>query len=95
MVLFIITERHIAVPGETIGTISIVSVTVLGIGMSLGSATGFAINPARDLGPRVVYQGLKMTKTGSSLVDANWQYSWIPVAAPALAGLFFGLISLA
>lgn len=98
MILFIMglgsEEENVLKPSTTPGVIAIVSITVLAIGMSLGSATGFAINPARDLGPRVIYQGLRMMKTGKSLVSANWQYSWIPVCAPLLAGLFFGLVSL-
>lgn len=96
MILFIMgLEGKGLKPDSTPGVIAIVSTSVLAIGMSLGSATGFAINPARDLGPRIIYQGLKMTKTGKSLVSANWQYSWVPVFAPLFAGLFFGLVSLA
>ncbi len=75
-------------------SIFIVSTTVLGIGCSLGSATGFALNPARDLAPRLVYQVLR-TATGNKLEKANWSYSWIPVAAPILAALIFGGITVA
>ncbi len=76
------------------GNTSIVALTVLGIGTSIGSATGFALNPARDLGPRIVYQILR-SATGNKLASANWQYSWIPVAAPLLAGIIFGASALA
>lgn len=58
-----------------------VSLVVMGIGMSLGGTTGYAINPARDLGPRIMHAALPMKYKGSS----DWSYSWIPVLAP-LAG---------
>lgn len=79
--------------GNATLNILIVTTTILGIGASLGSVTGFAINPARDLGPRIVYQILRTT-TNNKLVSANWSYSWIPVIAPLLAGTLFGLVSL-
>jgi len=67
----------------------IVGILVWGIGLSLGGATGYAVNPARDLGPRITYTLLPFkAKTSSS-----WSYSWIPVIAPligaALAALFW------
>ncbi|WP_017592191.1 MIP/aquaporin family protein [Nocardiopsis potens] len=69
----------------------IVAFTVVGIGMSLGGPTGYAINPARDLGPRIVHQLLPLKGKGSS----DWGYSWIPVAAPLLGGLAGGLLGAA
>ncbi len=59
------------------------------IGLSLGGPTGYAINPARDLGPRIAYAFLPMGRKGS----ADWGYAWIPVIGPFLgaiaAALFF------
>ena len=66
---------------------------VMGIGMALGSSTGYAINPARDLGPRLVYtmmRPLMMRKSGAELAKADWSYAWIPVVAPLTAGLLVG-----
>lgn len=62
---------------------------VLAIGLSLGGVTGYAINPSRDLGPRIMHSILPIKGKGSS----NWGYSWIPVVGPivgaVLAALFF------
>ncbi|MCM3668247.1 aquaporin family protein [Mesobacillus maritimus] len=52
------------------------------IGMSLGGTTGYAINPARDLGPRIAHFFLPIAGKGSS----NWRYAWIPVVGPILGG---------
>lgn len=60
----------------------LVGVLVLGIGLSLGGSTGYAINPARDLGPRIAHALLPIPGKGSS----DWGYSWIPVVAPLLGG---------
>jgi glycerol uptake facilitator len=63
----------------------LVGVLVLGIGLSLGGPTGYAINPARDLGPRLAHAMLPIPGKR----DSNWRYAWIPVLAPiagALAG---------
>ena len=61
----------------------LVGVLVLGIGLSLGGPTGYAINPARDLGPRIAHAILPIPGKGSS----DWEYSWIPVIAPILGGI--------
>lgn len=74
-----------------------ISITVVAIGISLGSATGYAINPARDLGPRIVYQIIKPLidkKTNATLASANWSYSWVPIFAPSIASCFIGLFTL-
>jgi glycerol uptake facilitator protein len=55
-----------------------VAFLVLGIGLSLGGPTGYAINPARDLGPRIVHALLPIPGKGSS----DWKYSWVPFLAP-------------
>lgn len=61
-----------------------VALVVLGVGLCLGGPTGYAINPARDLGPRIMHAILPITNKGGS----NWSYAWIPVAGPILgAGL--------
>lgn len=60
-----------------------VGLLVLAIGLSLGGPTGYAINPARDLGPRVVHAILPLKNKGSS----DWAYSWVPVFGP-IAGAF-------
>ncbi len=59
-----------------------VALLVTVIGMGLGGPTGYAINPARDLAPRIMHSILPMGKKGSG----NWSYSWIPVAGPILGG---------
>jgi len=61
----------------------LVGVLVLGIGLSLGGPTGYAINPARDLGPRLAHALLPIPGKGSS----NWEYAWIPVVAPIVGGI--------
>lgn len=60
-----------------------VGLLVLGIGLSLGGPTGYAINPARDLGPRIAHFILPIKNKGTS----DWNYSWIPVAGPIIGGL--------
>lgn len=62
----------------------LVGVLVLGIGLSLGGPTGYAINPARDLGPRLAHAILPIPSRGGS----DWGYSWIPVVAPIIGGIF-------
>ncbi|MDD7306270.1 MAG: aquaporin family protein [Peptoniphilaceae bacterium] len=56
---------------------------IVSIGMSLGGLTGYAINPARDLGPRIAYAILPI----KNKIDPNWGYSWIPVVGPIIGGL--------
>ncbi|MDT0345687.1 MIP/aquaporin family protein [Streptomyces litchfieldiae] len=69
-----------------------VALVVVGIGLSLGGPTGYAINPARDLGPRIVHALLPLPNKGGS----DWSYSWIPVVGPlagaALAGGIHNLL---
>ncbi|WP_026161333.1 MIP/aquaporin family protein [Corynebacterium ciconiae] len=67
-----------------------VAFVVIAIGMSLGTPTGYAINPARDLGPRIAYAFLLPIK---GKADANWGYAWVPVVAPMLAALVVGLMT--
>jgi glycerol uptake facilitator protein len=64
-----------------------VALLVLGIGNSLGGPTGYAINPARDLGPRVAHAVLPIRGKGGS----DWAYSWVPVVGPVIGGVLAGL----
>jgi glycerol uptake facilitator protein len=61
----------------------LVGVLVLGIGVSLGGPTGYAINPARDLAPRLAHAVLPIPGKGPS----DWDYAWIPVVAPLIGGI--------
>ncbi|MFC4618349.1 MIP/aquaporin family protein [Camelliibacillus cellulosilyticus] len=65
----------------------IVGFLIVSIGLSLGGTTGYAINPARDLGPRIAHAVLPIPGKGSS----NWSYAWIPVVGPILGGMFGAL----
>ena len=64
-----------------------VGILVWAIGMSLGGTTGYAINPSRDLGPRIVYTLIRGGKAKS-----NWGYSWIPVIGPIIGALASGYL---
>jgi glycerol uptake facilitator protein len=61
----------------------LVGLLVLAIGLSLGGPTGYAINPARDLGPRIAHAVLPIAGKGGN----DWGYSWIPVVAPIIGGI--------
>ncbi|WP_241843090.1 MIP/aquaporin family protein [Agromyces albus] len=63
-----------------------VALLVVGIGASLGGPTGYAINPARDLGPRIAHAILPIQGKGGS----DWSYSWVPVVGPIIGGLIAG-----
>lgn len=65
-----------------------VTMLIMAIGMSLGGATGYAINPARDLSPRIVHALLPI----KGKRDSGWRYAWIPVIGPLLGGLFAALM---
>lgn len=62
----------------------IIGLLIVAIGISLGGPTGYAINPARDLGPRIAHFLLPIYGKGSS----GWSYSWIPVAGPVIGGVY-------
>jgi glycerol uptake facilitator protein len=72
-----------------------VAIVVLGLGLSLGGPTGYAINPARDLGPRIVHFFLPIPLKR----DSDWKYSWVPVIGPLLgasiAAVFYLIYSMA
>lgn len=68
-----------------------VALLVLAIGASLGGPTGYAINPARDLGPRLVHALLPIPGKR----DGNWGYAWVPVVGPVVGGVLAGLAAAA
>jgi glycerol uptake facilitator protein len=79
------------VPGKTFiagGGGLIVGLLVLSIGLSLGGPTGYAINPARDLGPRIAHAILPVPGKGPS----DWAYAWVPVIGPLLGGALGGAL---
>ncbi len=65
----------------------LVGALVWGIGLSLGGTTGYAINPARDIGPRLAHTVLPIAGKGHS----DWAYAWVPVLGPAVGGLIAGI----
>jgi glycerol uptake facilitator protein len=65
-----------------------VALIVVGIGLSLGGPTGYAINPARDLGPRIMHAILPIPGKGAS----DWAYAWVPVVGPLIGGLLGGIL---
>lgn len=97
--LLVLCILMFSAPGNSadigLGTVGAFPVTMLimAIGMSLGGATGYAINPARDLAPRIAHALLPFK---SPKRDSGWSYSWIPVLGPiagaAFAALTFALI---
>ena len=66
----------------------VIGLLIISIGLSLGGTTGFAINPARDLGPRIAHSILPIHGKGKS----DWSYSWIPVLGPVIGGVLGALI---
>ena len=92
--VFLMTDAKIRLPGTSgpanevivgLGTLGAlpVGLLVLAIGLSLGGTTGYAINPARDFGPRVAHALLPIPGKR----DSDWGYAWIPVVAPLLGGI--------
>jgi glycerol uptake facilitator len=75
-----------ATAGTGLGAL-LVGLLVFGIGLSLGGPTGYAINPARDLGPRIMHAILPIAGKGPS----DWGYAWIPVVAPLIGGVLGAL----
>ena len=95
--IFYIVEPNLEIQGEVVnfglGALDALPVGILVwvIGMTLGGTTGFAINPARDFGPRLVYSLLPRKNK-----NADWSYSWVPIFGPfsgaILAGLLYNFI---
>ena len=96
-VILYIAEPSMTVGGDVeakigLGTLGALPVALLvtAIGLSLGGTTGYAINPARDLGPRIMHAILPMEHKGSS----DWKYAWIPVAGPITGALVAAVLYL-
>ena len=86
-VLIYIILRFGDTPGE-LGPLA-VALLVVAIGASLGGPTGYAINPARDLGPRIAHAVLPIKGKG----DSNWAYAWVPVVGPVIGAVLAGAFS--
>jgi len=93
-VIFFFTGAEIGQDRTPVGLGSLgalpVTFLVWAIGLSLGGTTGYAINPARDLGPRIAHSFLPISGKGSS----NWKYAWIPIAGPMLGAAIAALVYL-
>jgi glycerol uptake facilitator protein len=83
--VLILGVLFIAAPQNSLGALDAlpVALLVLGIGLSLGGPTGYAINPARDLGPRIIHFILPI----KSKRNSDWSYSWVPVVGPVIGAL--------
>jgi glycerol uptake facilitator protein len=96
--IFLMTEPRFSLPGLTgstevaigLGSLGLIPVALLvfAIGLSLGGTTGYAINPARDLGPRIVHALLPIRGKR----DSDWGYAWVPVAGPVTGALLAALV---
>jgi glycerol uptake facilitator protein len=88
--VFIVAVLHIIAPADALGSISALPVAfvVFAVGLSLGGPTGYAINPARDLGPRIMHAFLPIKNKGTS----DWKHSWIPVFGPVIGAVIAALI---
>jgi len=98
--VFLMTDATVKIPGTTgalqavpvgLGTLGAlpVALVVFAIGLSLGGTTGYAINPARDLGPRLAHALLPVPGKR----DSDWSYAWVPVVAPIVGGLLAALVN--
>jgi len=89
-VVLVYAVLHITSPRGGLGSLDAlpVALVVLVIGLSLGGTTGYAINPARDLGPRLMHALLPLPNKR----DSDWNYAWIPVAGPIIGSLVAALI---
>jgi glycerol uptake facilitator protein len=96
--IFLMTPATMKMPGAVesaelgLGTLGLIPVALLvfAIGLSLGGTTGYAINPARDLGPRLAHFLLPIPGKR----DSDWSYAWVPVAGPIVGGLLAALVQL-
>jgi glycerol uptake facilitator protein len=85
-VIFAFGQNHSLAPA-TMGALPVALLIVV-IGLSLGGTTGYAINPARDLGPRIVHAILPIPGKGGS----DWSYSWVPVVGPLIGGVLAAVV---
>ncbi len=94
--IFLMVDPTLEVPGREVtvglGTIGLVPVglLVVAIGLSLGGTTGYAINPARDLGPRIAHAFLPIPGKR----DSDWSYAWVPVVAPLVGGALAAIVQM-
>jgi glycerol uptake facilitator protein len=81
---------HISSPKGGLGSLDAlpVALVVLVVGLSLGGTTGYAINPARDFGPRLMHSLLPIPHKR----DSDWPYAWIPIVSPIIGGLLAALV---
>jgi glycerol uptake facilitator protein len=88
--VFVLSILFIQGPDAGLGSLKAlpVALLVLAMGLSLGGPTGYAINPIRDLAPRVIHAILPMK--GKS--DSDWAYAWVPVLGPALGGILAAIV---
>jgi glycerol uptake facilitator protein len=88
--VLVLAVLFMAVPDAGLGALSAlpVALVVLGIGLALGGTTGYAINPARDLGPRLAHFLLPLPGKR----DSDWGYAWVPVVGPLLGGVLAALV---
>jgi glycerol uptake facilitator protein len=87
LVFVIFNFQGVDATNGSLGAIPVALLVVV-IGLSLGGTTGYAINPARDLGPRIMHQILPIPGKGSS----DWEYSWIPVVGPVIGGAVAAIV---
>jgi glycerol uptake facilitator protein len=80
-ILAILANKSLPLTGSVAPLL--IGLLVVGIGMSLGGPTGYAINPARDLGPRIAHAVLPIAGKGPS----DWGYAWVPVVGPLIGGI--------
>ncbi|WP_129674571.1 MIP/aquaporin family protein [Candidatus Chloroploca sp. Khr17] len=92
-VIFAIFSANGATAGSPAAGVGpyLVAALVWGIGLSLGGPTGYAINPARDLGPRIAHAILPIAGKG----DSDWSYSWVPVVGPLVGGVIAAVLAMA
>ncbi len=93
VLVFVVIGFGRAEPGAGLAALGAlpVALLVVGIGASLGGPTGYAINPARDLGPRIAHAVLPIKGKGSS----DWSYAWVPVVGPLIGGAIAGVAATA
>jgi glycerol uptake facilitator protein len=87
--VFVFVVLNLVGPTASLGSLDAlpVALVVLGIGLSLGGNTGYAINPARDLGPRIAHALLPIKNK-----DSDWGYAWIPVVGPIIGGALAAIL---
>lgn len=88
VLMLAILNLGLSADGKGVGVLGalLTALVAVGIGLSLGGPTGYAINPVRDLGPRIVHALLPLPNKGGS----DWGYAWIPVVGPLIGGAIAG-----